>query len=74
MIALEIILPTANKRLCMTVAETTKIGELKKYLRDFFEIKNGRILMLSAGDDVPDEMSLAEAGLYTGSGVVIEDG
>ncbi len=73
MIAIELILIGSNKRLCMTVSETTKIGEFRRYLRNFFGITNECILILSDRKDVTDDMSLGEAGMYTGLGVVIED-
>ena len=73
MIALELILPTRNKRLCMTVGETTTVGEFKKYLRQFFDVNNERIFMLSGQDITSDDISLSEAGMYTGSGVIIDD-
>ena len=73
MISIELILIGSNKRLCMTVDETTKIGDFRRYLRRFFGIKNECILILSEQEKITDEMSLSEAGMYTGSGVVIED-
>ena len=73
MIALELILPTRNKRLCMAVGETTTVGEFKKYLRHFFNVNNERIFMLSGRDYISDDISLSEAGMNTGSGVIIDD-
>lgn len=73
MIALELILPTRNKKLCMTVGETTSVGEFKKYLRHFFDVNNERIFMLSGTEITSDEISLSEAGMFTGSGVIIDD-
>ncbi len=73
MIALELILPTRNKKLCMTVGETTSVREFKKYLRNFFDVNNERIFMLSGHEITSDDISLSEAGMNTGSGVIIDD-
>ena len=74
MISIELILPTMQKRLCMTVRESTSVGEFKKYLRRFFDIKNDCIFMLTACERITDDMSLSEAGMFTGSGVIIDNG
>ncbi|MBR4574117.1 MAG: hypothetical protein IKO16_04340 [Lachnospiraceae bacterium] len=46
------------------------MGEFEEFLNDFFELKNSRILMMT-GRAVSDEMSLFEAGVHTGTGVMI---
>ena len=74
MISIELIFPLKGKRLCMRVAETTSVGDLKKYLSTFFGVRKEDILMLTSGETISDEMSLADAGMHTGSGVLIEDG
>ncbi len=74
MISLELILPEADKRLCIRVKETIKIRDLKSYLKRSFGINNDNILFLTHVRSVSDEMSLSEAGLYMGSGVIIKNG
>ena len=73
MISLEIIIPSQSKRLCMRVGESISVGEFKRYLRVFFDIKNDCIFMLTSKEFVTDGMSLTDAGMYTGSGVIIDD-
>lgn len=73
MISIELIFPTVGKRLCMRVGETTSVGEFKRYLRNFFNINNSCIFMLTPVENVTDGMSLVEAGMYMGSGVIIDD-
>ena len=58
----------------MTVRESTSVGDFKKYLRRFFDIKNDCIFMLTQRELISDDMSLSEAGMYTGSGVIIDNG
>ena len=72
MISIELIIPSQDKRLCIRADESITIGEFKKKIRDFSGNKNKRILLLTAQEIVTDEMTLTEAGLYDGSGVVIE--
>lgn len=74
MISLELILPEEDKRLCMRVRETTKVGDLKGFLRRSFGINNDSILLLTNRKNVSDDMSLTEAGMYMGSGVIVENG
>ena len=74
MISIELILPTIQKRLCMTVRESISVGEFKKHLRRFFNIKNDCIFMLTQREIISDDMSLTEAGMFTGSGVIIDNG
>ena len=72
MISIELIIPSQDKRLCIRADESITIGEFKKKIREFSGNKNKRILLLTAQEIVTDEMTLTEAGLYDGSGVVIE--
>ena len=72
MISIELIIPSQDKRLCIRADESITIGEFKKKIRDFSGNKNKRILLLTAQEIVTVEMTLTEAGLYDGSGVVIE--
>ncbi len=74
MISLELILPEENKRLCVRVRETLKVGDLKRFLRRSFGINNSSILLLTGKKNVSDDMSLTEAGMFMGSGVIIENG
>ncbi len=74
MISIELIFPLKGKRLCMRVAETTSVGELKRYLITCFGVEKEDILILASGENISDEMSLADAGMHTGSGVLIENG
>ena len=74
MISIELILPEKGKRLCMRVGETTSVGELKRYLRSSFKVKNESIFILSPKESITDDMTLKEAGMYTGSGVLITNG
>ena len=73
MISLELIFPETEKRLCMRIEETTKVGDFRKYLKEFFGANNNCILMMTSKKDVTDDMSLTEAGMCTGSGVIISD-
>ena len=72
MISIELIIPSKDRRLCIRTDESITIGEFKKKIREFLGDKNKRILLLTAQEIVTDEMTLTEAGLYNGSGVVIE--
>ena len=74
MISIELILPEKGKRLCMRVGEETSVGELKRYIRSSFGVKNENIFMLASKEIITDDMTLSEAGMYTGSGVLITDG
>lgn len=74
MISIELIFPVQQKRVCVRVNETTHVGEFKRYLARFYKVKYDCILMLSNNKNVTDEMTLSEAGMFTGSGVVIDDG
>ncbi len=72
MISLELIDKKDQKRLFIRVDEMTKIGELKSFLRVNFKTDNSSILMQDTHKKVTDDMTLTEAGLYTGSGVMIK--
>ena len=74
MISIELIFPQKGKRLCMRVGKKTLVGDLKKYIRTFFGVGAGNIFLLTGKEDVSDDMTLEEAGMYTGSGVVIDNG
>ena len=74
MISIELIFPTKGKRMCMRVVETTSVGDLKRYLTTFFGVKNEDIFILTSDENISDDMTLSEAGMYTGSGVLIENG
>ena len=73
MISIELIFPVKEKRVFMRVAETTRIGDLKKYLRENYKINNDCIYLLTAKENITDDMSLSEAGMHSGSGVIISD-
>ena len=73
MISLELIFPIQDKRVCMRVKESMTVGDLKRFLRDNYKINNNCIYILTPKENVPDEMTLSEAGLCTGSGVIISD-
>lgn len=70
MILIELIFPERNKRLFLTTEESISVGEFEEFLNDFFELKNSRILIMT-GRTVSGEMSLFEAGVHTGTGVMI---
>ncbi|MCR5688183.1 MAG: hypothetical protein K6G58_09195 [Lachnospiraceae bacterium] len=55
----------------MRVSESICVGDLKKFVRSFFSLKNNCFIMFSGRGELPDEMSLADAGLCDGSGVMI---
>ena len=74
MISIEMVIPAQDRRLCVRVDESMKIGEFKKKIGQFSGNKNERILLLTAQDIVTDDMTLTEAGLYDGSGVMVEIG
>ena len=73
MISLELIFPIQDKRVCMRVKESMSIGDLKKFLRNNFRINNDCIYLLTSKEIVSDDMTLSEAGMCTGSGVIISD-
>ncbi len=72
MISLELVIPAQDRKLCVRVDESMTIGEFKKKIRDFSGNKNNRILLFTAQDLVANEMTLTEAGLCNGSGVMIK--
>lgn len=73
MISMELIDKKEKKRLYIRVDEMTKIGELKRFLRKNFGINNSSILMQETHQNVTDDMTIIEAGFYTGSGVIIKN-
>ncbi len=73
MISLELIFPVQDKRVCMRVKKSMSVGDLKKFLRDNFKINNDCIYLLTPKENISDEMTLSEAGMCTGSGVIISD-
>ncbi len=74
MISIELIIPDEDKRLCVRVGEDMTVKEFKCFLSRYYNVKYDRILMLTSVNHVSDDMSLAEAGMYTGSGVIIDNG
>ena len=72
MISMELVIPEQDRRLCVRADESMKIGEFKKKIGEFSGNKNNRILLFTAQDPVTDEMTLTEAGLCNGSGVMIK--
>lgn len=74
MISIELAIPAQDRRLCVRADESITIGEFKKKIRQFSGNKNDRILLLTAQEIVTDDMTLTQAGLYDGSGVMIEIG
>ena len=66
MISIELILPKYNKRLCVRVGEKMTVKEFKCFLSRFYKVKYDNILMLTQEKN--------EAGMYTGSGVIIDNG
>ena len=74
MISIELVIPSQDRRLCVRADESITIGEFKKKIRQFSGNKNDRILLLTAQEIVTDDMTLTQAGLYDGSGVMIEIG
>ncbi len=74
MISIELILPKEDKRLCVRVGEKMTVKEFKCFLSRFYKVKYNRILMLTSQKNVTDDMTLTEAGMHTGSGVIIDDG
>ncbi len=72
MISIELIIPSQDKRFCVRADESITVGEFKKKIGEFSGNKNNRILLLTAKKKVSDEMTLSEAGLYNGSGVMIK--
>ena len=72
MISIEMIIPSQDKRFCVRADESITVGEFKKKIRDFSGNKNNRILLFTAQDLVANEMTLTEAGLCNGSGVMIK--
>lgn len=71
MISMELIDERDKKRLFIRVEKKTKIGDLKRFLTTEFAINNNSILLQNTGRKVTDDMTLIEAGLCTGSGVII---
>lgn len=74
MISIELILPKENKRLCVRVGEKMSVKEFKCFLSRFYNVKYDKILMITSEKNVTDDMTLTEAGMYTGSGVIIDNG
>ena len=73
MISIELIFPLRDKRVCMRVEESLPVGELKSYLRKNLGINNDCIYLLTPKENITDDMTLSEAGMCTGSGVIISD-
>ena len=73
MISIELIFPLQGKRLCMRIDRKTTVGDLKRYLRESFKVTDDKIFLLSTSKAVTDDMTLEDAGMYTGSGVLIDD-
>ncbi len=57
----------------MRVKKSMSVGDLKKFLRDNFKINNDCIYLRTPKENISDEMTLSEAGMCTGSGVIISD-
>lgn len=73
MISIELIFPLQDKRLCARVNESIRIGDFRKKILSSLGIKNGRIFIMGTNKNITDDMTLSEAGLHSGSGVIIED-
>lgn len=73
MISLELIFPVKDKRLCARVDESMSVAELRKNLCRIFGIKNDCILIPNLPSGERDDMTLAEAGMHNGSGVIIDN-
>ena len=74
MISIELVVPSQDRRLCARADESITVGEFKEKIRQFSGNKNERIFLLTAQENVTDDMTLTEAGLYDGSGVMVEIG
>ncbi len=74
MISIELIFPVKAKRHCMRVDEMTTVSDLKKYICSVFNVRPEDIFILTSCEHIDDDMTLLRAGMYTGSGVVIDDG
>ena len=73
MISIEIIFPLQDKRLCARVDETMSVADFKKNMCRIFRIKNDCIVIPNIPDGECDDMSMADAGMHNGSGVIIEN-
>lgn len=73
MISLELIFPETERRLFARVDESMTIGELKKQIMIFGGKNNRGILLVSSHKNITENMTLKEAGLHNGSGVIIAD-
>ena len=73
MISIELIFPMREKRVCMRVGETLSVGDFKRFLRQNYRINNDCIYLLTPKENITDDMTLSEAGMCTGSGVIISD-
>lgn len=74
MISIELIIPKEDKRLCVRVAGKMKVKDFKSFLSRCYSVKTEEILMLTPVKHVTADMTLLEAGMYTGSGVIIDNG
>ena len=72
MISIELIFPVQDKRLCVRVSETISIGDFRRKILSYLGIKNGRVFIPQGRKNITDDMTLSEAGMHSGSGVVIE--
>lgn len=72
MISIELVFPEREKRMYVRVDESMKIGDFKTKISRFLSKNNCRILMFSGRTDLPDGVTIREAGLRNGSGVIIE--
>ncbi len=73
MISIELIFPERDLRLWALADTSVPVGVFREKIRHFFGIKNGSIFFISSENNIRDDMTLKEAGLYTGAAVVIED-
>ena len=72
MISIELIFPIQDKRLCARVSESLSIGDYKRKILPAQGIRNGCIFMPGTNKNITDDMTLSEAGMHSGSGVIIE--
>ncbi len=71
MISIELIIPERELRLCVRVRKRLKVGELKSFLRGFSGLDNDCFFIIDGRNNVPDDVTLSEAGIHDGSGVII---
>lgn len=73
MISIELIFPLKDKRICARVDETMSIGDLRKNLARILGLENGCIVIPNIPEGESDDMTLKDAGMHNGSGVIIDD-